>query len=376
MTYFDHSATTPVAEEVFESMKPYLSTCFYNASSLYSGGKEAAAAIEKARQSVADLINADSCEVVFTSGGTEADNTAIISTAINEKEKGRNKIVVSSIEHHAVLDSCAYLNKLGFEIEYLPVDRYGRVDIEDIKKAVDDKTALLSVMYVNNEIGSIQNVESACAIAHGKGALFHTDCVQALTNTKVDFHAMDADFMSISSHKIYGPKGCGALIIKKGTDFHPFMHGGQQESGMRGGTENVACIAGFGKAAELIKESLSTDVESMLHHKKALIELLDADDTLINSPLDISSPSILNVAFKDVEAEGMLFFLGRDGISVSMGSACNSKSVEPSHVINAIKLPEEYRRGCIRISFGHGQSDEDINLLAKKLIKYKNQLKY
>ena len=376
MIYFDHSATTPVAPKVFEAVKPYLNTCFYNASSLYAGGREAAAAISKARESVAELINASPDEIIFTSGGTEADNTAIISTAVSGREQGRNKIVVSCIEHHAILDSCEYLRKLGFEIEYLKVDRYGIVNADDIRRAVDSRTAILSLMYVNNEIGSIQDIRTACDIAHENGALFHTDCVQALTNRSVNFHELGADLMSISSHKIYGIKGCGALVVKKDVDFAPFMHGGQQESRKRGGTENVPGIVGFGKAAEMLLNSRDDDIENMLRHKKYLIERLEADDVLINSPIGSTSPSILNVAFKNVEAEGMLFFLGRDGICVSMGSACNSKSVEPSHVIRAINLPEEYMRGCIRISFGHGQSDEDCSLLAEKLIKYKNQLKY
>ena len=375
MLYFDHSATTPVAPEVFESMKPYLSDMFFNASSLYRGGRNAKTAIEEARTSVAALVNAEAEEVVFTSGGTEADNMAIISGAAYGKEHGRTKLLISPIEHHAILESCEYLSRFGFETVFLPVDRYGRVDPDDVRRMADENTALVSVMWVNNELGTIQDVFSICRFAHEAGALFHTDCVQALTNQNVDFKALDADMMSVSSHKIYGPKGCGACIIKNDIEIAPFMHGGQQESGRRGGTENVACIVGFGTAAEMMKQSRNDDVENMKRRKALVSDILSKAGAMINSPEDITSPSVLNVAFKDVEAEGMLFYLGMEDMCVSMGSACNSKSVEPSHVIKAIGLPKDYERGCVRISFGHGQSDEDCICLAERLVSLAKELK-
>ena len=375
MLYFDYSATTPVAPEVFEAMRPFLGDKFFNASSLYRGGRGVHAAIDEARCSLASLCNCAESEIVFTSGGTEADNTAIISGALYGKKNGRTKIVVSPIEHHAILESCEFLKNFGFEIVMPSVDRYGRVNMAELETMIDSSCALVSVMYVNNELGTIQDIYKICDFAHKSGALFHSDCVQALTNQDLDFRSLNADMISISSHKIYGPKGCGALLIKEGVEIAPFMHGGQQEGGRRGGTENVAGIVGFGKAATLLKESRSEDVKNMIHHKRIMTEIFEENNAMINSPENITSPSVLNVAFKDVEAEGMLFYLGMDDFCVSMGSACNSKSVEPSHVIKAINIPREYERGCIRLSFGHGQTDDDCIMLANRISELSKELK-
>ena len=371
--YFDYAATSPIDPLVADEMEYWLRKNCCNASSLYDGGKEAKNAIEKSRASVIKLLDASDAYLIFTSGGTEADNTAIMGGAFYGKAKGRNRIVVSSIEHHAILETAEFLQNFGFELTVLPVDSYGYVTEEALQAAMGSDVCLVSVMWVNNELGTIQDISRLAQIAHDSGALFHTDAVQAISSQNVSFNKCGADMMSVSAHKIYGPKGCGALAIRKGLEIDSFMHGGQQESGKRGGTENVACIAGFGKAAELLFERRSNACIEMKKHRQYMIDQLSAAGARINSPID-GAPTVLNVAFKNVEGEGMLFFLNRDGFCLSMGSACNSKSVEPSHVIRAIKLSDDYARGCIRISFGSNQTDDECKLLAGKIIDIAKRL--
>lgn len=375
MLYFDYAATTPVDPEVLETMLPWMNEAFYNASSPYTGGRRAKAAVEEARNHVAAFLDAEPGEVIFTSGGTEADNTAVIGTALAAGKRGRNRVVVSCVEHHAVLESCAFLETIGFQVTCLPVDQYGRVLPETLRRAMGEDVGLVSVMWVNNELGTIQDIPALSQIAHEFGAAFHTDAVQAVSTQPVSFKDCKADLLSISSHKIYGPKGCGALVIREGTEFVPLLHGGQQERGLRGGTENVPAIVGLGKAARLMAQSRETDRIAMERRKGRMIRCLTGPDVWLNSPPEYTAPSILNVAFRDVEAEGMLFYLGRQGYCASMGSACNSSSVEPSHVIQAIGLPEDFRRGCIRISFGHGQTEEECDGLAVQLLSLAGRLR-
>ena len=374
MYYFDFAATTPVDPRVADEMDLWLRGNCCNASSLYSSGKEAGMAVKTARERVAALVDAEPDNIIFTSGGTEADNTALISAALWGRKQGRNRIVVSAIEHHAILETVEFLESLGISVTVLPTDGEGRISADKLRSFLSDDVALVSVMWVNNEIGTVQDIPALAAVSHEFGALFHTDAVQALPTQNVSLKAGGADMISVSSHKIYGPKGCGALIIRNGLPFYPFMHGGQQESGRRGGTENVACIAGFGKAAELLKKVRGENVSEMARHREQMIMKFKDAGARINSPAD-GSPSILNIAFKDVEAEGMLFFLNMEDICVSMGSACNSKSVEPSHVIRAIAVPEEYARGCLRLSFGHGQTDEECLFVAEKIIELAQRMK-
>jgi len=374
MRYFDYAATTPTAGEAADEMAYWLRRNSANASALYASGREAREAVETARARVAALTGAEPENVIFTSGGTEADNTALVSGAAWGRRRGRDRIVVSAIEHHAVLDTAEFLKTLGIKVTVLPVDPAGRVEPETLRGAMGEDVALVSVMWVNNELGTVQDVAQLGAIARAYGALFHTDAVQALTTQDVDLKASGADMISVSSHKIYGPKGCGALIVRDRGVVTPLLHGGQQENGLRGGTENVAAIAGFGKAAEMEKKLHSAALENMARCRAYMLEKLSGPSIRINSPRD-GAPSILNVAFENVEAEGMLFFLDREGVCVSMGSACTSRSVEPSHVIRAIGVPEKYARGCIRLSFGRGSSLEDCAFAAEKLLALAAELR-
>ncbi len=378
MKYFDFAATTPVDKRVFEAMKPYFEEDFFNASGLYAGGKKTSAAVENARAQVKAALHAEGGRLIFTSGGTEADNLAILGTALRS-ESGRKAVAVSAIEHHAVLESAESLKRYGFEIRIIPVDGKGRIVYEKYKELVDEDVLLVSVMAANNETGVLQDICLLSAYAHEKGALFHTDSVQAFPSLRLDPEILGADMITVSSHKIYGPKGCGALWVRDDDLLTSMMHGGQQEEGFRGGTENVPAIAGFGRAAELLEEEREERARESAKHRQTLLSMLLSevkDDIIVNTDLDNSVPGILNVAFRDAEAEGMLFFLSKEGFSLSMGSACNSKSVEPSHVIRAIGVPEDFARGCIRVSFGKGNTEEDVKELGEALIRVYRRLRY
>ena len=373
MKYFDYAATTPVDPAVYDAMQPYLTDCFYNASGLYSGGQRAKAAVEEARGAVMQALGASSGRLLFTSGGTESDNAALMGTASGSDSK-RKTIAVSAIEHHAVLDTAAYLGKTGYKIRVLPVDRSGRVDMDACRAMIDEDVLIVSVMRANNELGVLQDIREIASISHRAGALFHTDAVQAFPHEDIRADSCGADLISVSSHKVSGPKGCGALWMRDGTPFSPFMHGGQQEEGLRGGTENIPAIAGFGKAASLLAEKREKRASYVSGLRDELLTILSGTDFLCNTDLSNSVPGILNIAFKDAEAEGMLFFLNREGFSLSMGSACTSRSVEPSHVIRAIGLPDAYKRGVIRISFGAENTEEDVKELGEALCRiYRNQ---
>ncbi|MFR9191597.1 MAG: cysteine desulfurase NifS [Anaerovoracaceae bacterium] len=366
--YLDYSATTPVKEEVLKEMIPYFTEKFGNPSSLYDMGLESKEAVDKARQQVAALINADPSEIYFTAGGTEADNWAVFGTAEKFRAKG-NHIITTKVEHHAMLHSCAYLEKEGYDVTYLDIDKDGRVDLKQLEDAITDKTILISIMLVNNEIGTIEPVKEAAAIAKKHKILFHTDAVQALGNVPIDVKDMGIDMMSMSSHKIYGPKGIGALFIRKGVRIDNYMHGGAQENNRRAGTENLAGIVGFGKAAQLAKENFDAHVKHSSQMRDYLKDriLSEIPDTFVNGTMDGRHPGNLNVTFEYIEGESILLLLNQFGISVSTGSACSSKSLEPSHVLAALGVPDEMIHGTVRFTVGDMTTKEDIDYVVDNL---------
>ena len=360
--YLDYSATTPVKEEVLKEMIPYFTEKFGNPSSLYDKGLEARDAVTHAREQVAALINADPGEIFFTAGGTEADNWAVFGAADKLKEKG-NHIITTKIEHHAMLHSCAFLEKHGFDVTYLDIDKDGRVDLQQLKDSITDKTILISVMMVNNEIGTVQPIKEIGKIAKEHKILFHTDAVQALGNVPIDVKDMGIDLMSMSSHKIYGPKGEGALFIRKGVRISNYLHGGAQEAGRRAGTENLTGIIGFGKAAELARVHFDEHVKHSSTLRDYLVEriLNEIPDTTLNGTMEERHPGNANITFKYIEGESILLLLNQFGISVSTGSACSSKSLEPSHVLVALGVPVEMIHGTVRFTVGDFTTKEDID---------------
>ena len=360
--YLDYSATTPVKEEVLKEMIPYFTEKFGNPSSLYDKGLEARDAVTHAREQVAALINADPSEIFFTAGGTEADNWAVFGATDKLKEKG-NHIITTKIEHHAMLHSCAFLEKHGFDVTYLDIDKDGRVDLQQLKDSITDKTILISVMMVNNEIGTVQPIKEIGKIAKEHKILFHTDAVQALGNVPIDVKDMGIDLMSMSSHKIYGPKGEGALFIRKGVRISNYLHGGAQEAGRRAGTENLTGIVGFGKAAELARVHFDEHVKHSSTLRDYLVEriLNEIPDTTLNGTMEERHPGNANITFKYIEGESILLLLNQFGISVSTGSACSSKSLEPSHVLVALGVPVEMIHGTVRFTVGDFTTKEDID---------------
>ncbi|HZK88118.1 MAG TPA: cysteine desulfurase NifS [Anaerovoracaceae bacterium] len=368
--YLDYSATTPVKEEVLKEMIPYFSENFGNPSSLYTKGAISKEAITKARSKVASLIGADENEIFFTSSGTEADDWAIIGIADALKSKG-NHIITTGIEHHAVLHSCEYLAKNGYEITFLPVDKEGRVRTEDLKNAITDKTILVSIMYVNNEVGTIQDIKELCRITKSKNVIFHTDAVQALGNVKINVKEFGVDLMSISGHKIYGPKGIGALYIKKGTKISSFMHGGAQENKRRAGTENLTGIVGFGKAAELAEQNLENHIAKVTKLRNYFIDQVfeKIEDVFLNGSRESRHPGNANITFEFIEGEAMLLYLDLLGISVSTGSACSSASLTPSHVLTCLGVPVEMIHGSLRFTIGDPTTKEDIDYVVEKLVE-------
>lgn len=374
--YLDYSATTPVKEEVVKEMIPYYTEKFGNPSSLYSQGLEARDGLEEARAEVAGLINADSREIFFTSCGTEADNWVIEGTADSLKDKGRH-IITSRIEHHAVLHTCQYLEKQGFEVTYLDVDSEGFVNPADLEKAIRKDTILISIMMVNNEIGTVEPIKELAAVAKAHGVLFHTDAVQALGNVPIDVKDLGVDFLSMSAHKIYGPKGVGALYIRKGLKISSFMHGGGQERRSRAGTENLAGIAGFGKAAQLAKQNLKNHIEHCSSLRDYFLHKIEENITGIqlNGSREHRHPGNLNISFDYIEGEAVLLMLDANGISVSTGSACSSKSLSVSHVLEAIGVSVTKMNGTVRFTVGDFTTKEDIDYTVDVLIKVVERLR-
>lgn len=374
--YLDYSATTPVKEDVVKEMLPYYTKFYGNPSSLYDMGLEAKAGIDKARKRVAKLINADSREIFFTSCGTEADNWVLEGASDALRRKG-NHIITSRIEHHAILHTCEYLEKHGFEVTYLDVDSEGFVHPETLEKAIRPETVLISIMMVNNEIGTIQPIKELAAVAKKHGVLFHTDAVQGLGNVPIDVKDLGVDFLSMSAHKIYGPKGIGALYMRRGIRISTFMHGGAQESKKRAGTENTAGIVGFGKAAEMAMEGLSEHIRHSTDLRNYFWEKIESSisGVQLNGPKDKRHPGNLNISFDYIEGEAILLLLNGNGISVSTGSACSSKSLAPSHVLDAIGVSITKMNGTIRFTVGDFTTREDIDYVVDVLIKVVERLR-
>jgi len=359
--YLDCAATTPMRDEVLEAMSPYFKGRFGNPSSIHSFGQEARGAIEEAREKVAALIGGRGEEIVFTSGGTEADNFAIKGTAYASERNG-NHIITSSIEHHAVLESCNFLERRGTRVTYLPVDKYGLVDPEAVRAAITEKTILISIMHANNEVGTIEPIAEIGKIARERGIPFHTDAVQTVGHIPVNVDELGVDLLSISAHKLYGPKGIGALYIRKGTRLVSFMHGGEQERRRRASTENVPGIVGFGRAAELAQSELGKEAQRQTSLRTKLIEgLLERIDRLtLNGHPTGRLPNNVNVSIEFVEGESLLLNLDLEGIAASTGSACSSGSLEPSHVLLALGLSHQLAHGSLRFTMGLYTTEEDI----------------
>lgn len=364
----DYSATTPVKEEVLREMLPYFTEKFGNPSSLYTKGLESKEAVDTARSQVAALIGAEAKEIYFTGCGSEADNWVVFGVADKLKHKG-NHIITTKIEHHAMLHSCEFLEKKGFEVTYLDVEPDGTVKPENLEKAITDKTILISIMMVNNEVGTVEPIKECSAIAGKHGILFHTDAVQALGNVPIDVKEMGIDLMSMSAHKIYGPKGIGALYMRKGLRISNYLHGGAQEMGRRAGTENLAGIVGFGKAAELSREHFAEHVAHCSQLRNYLVEKITAEipDTFVNGTMEHRHPGNANITFKYIEGESILLMLDFKGIAVSTGSACSSKSLEPSHVLTAMGVPVEMVHGTVRFTVGDFTTKEDIDYVVECL---------
>jgi cysteine desulfurase len=364
--YLDHSSTTQVKPEVAEAMYPYFSGKYGNPSSLYAIGREAKKAMEEARQKVADLIGAKKEEIFFTGSGTESDNLAIKGIAYKNRGKGAH-IITSSIEHHAVLNTCKYLEKQGFDVTYIPVSREGLVNPDDVEKAVTDKTILISIMHANNEIGTLQPIREIGELAKKNKIPFHTDAVQTAGKIPVNVDELNADLLSLSAHKIYGPKGVGALYIRKGTILEPMLHGGGHERNIRPGTENVPGIVGFGKAAELAREHLPEE-EKLAGLRDSLIRgILEIEDSYLNGHPKERLPNNANFRFSFIEGESMVLTLDMNGIAASTGSACSSTSLEPSHVLMALGLKPEEAHGSLRLTLGTGNTQEDVDYVVSVL---------
>ncbi|CEA14364.1 cysteine desulfurase NifS [Methanobacterium formicicum] len=362
MSYMDHSATSPVNPEVLEAMLPYFTESFGNASTLYALGREARTAMENGRKQVASLIGAKPEEVYFTSGGTESDNIAIKGTASKLKNKG-NHIITSDIEHPAVEETCKYLEKNGYQVTYLPVGEEGIVKVSDVEAAITPETILITVMHANNEIGTIQPIKEIGALAREKGIYFHTDAVQSVGKIPVNVGDMNVDMLSISAHKLYGPKGIGALYIRKGVRIDPLLHGGGHERGMRPGTENIPGIVGLGKACQIAEDNLEKNMEYVSSLRDRLIQgvLGNIEQSYLNGHPTKRLPNNANFRFTGIEGESLVLQLDAKEINASTGSACSSKKLEPSHVLMAIGLKEVDAHGSLRISLGTENTPQDID---------------
>lgn len=364
--YLDHAATTPVDRKVLEAMLPYFSDKFGNPSSLHSFGREVHDAIEEAREKVADLIGARESEIVFTSGGTESDNLAIRGIAYMNKDKIKEKgphIITSSIEHPAVLETCKDLEKEGFKVKYLKVDRYGVIDLEDLKRSISKGTFLITVMFANNEIGTIEPVEEIGKIAEEHGIIFHTDAVQALGKLCIDVKKLNLDLLSISAHKMYGPKGIGALFVRDGIKLKTIQTGGGHEKGLRSGTENAPGIVGLGEACKLAKERMDSDFSNMVRLRDKLIKGVtgNIEESFLNGHPVKRLPNNAHFRFTAIEGESLILSLDQKGIAASTGSACSSKKLRPSHVLLAIGLSPVEAHGSLRLTLGRENTEEEIN---------------
>ena len=365
MIYFDHAATTPLDNDVFEKMRPYYTEFFGNADSLHGFGRQAQNAVDQARDKIAELLGAKPSEIYFTSGGTESDNWAVLGGAHACKKKGKTHILVSAIEHHAVLAAAEKLEKEGFDVEYIPVNKGGRVEPNEVLKRLKPNTGLVAVMAANNETGAIQPIQEIAKLVKDMGALFFTDCVQYAPYKKIDVNELGADMLAISAHKFYGPKGCGALYIKKGVAIEKHVAGGEQERGMRGGTLNVPSIVGLAAALEKCDRERVENTEKLKTLRTLFLkEILKIDGAKINGEFATDGSdgilSVVNVCFDDVENAAFLYNMDLNGIAVAAGSACASASLKPSHVLTAMGLEERAARSSVRFSFGKDTTKEDV----------------
>ncbi len=366
--YLDHAATTPAHPKVVKAMLPYFAESFGNPSSIHSYGQEAKAVVEEARAKVAKLIGARSEEIVFTSGGTEANSLALIGVAYASEHKG-NHIIATAIEHHAVLEACKFLERRGFKITCLPVDKYGLIAPDDVRKTITAKTILVSVMQANNEVGTIEPVEEVGEIAREAGVYFHTDAVQAVGHIPVNVDELKVDLLSFSAHKFYGPKGVGALYVRKGTRLVSLIHGGEQEKRRRAGTENIPAIVGFGKAAELAGQAMEKEAEQQVYLRDKLIRGLveRIDHIRLNGHPTRRLPNNVNVSVDFVEGESLILNLDLEGICASTGSACSSASLEPSHVLLALGVPPERAHGSLRFTLGRENTEAEVERVLEVL---------
>lgn len=373
--YLDYGATTKTDPRVVEAMLPYFTEKYGNASSPHEVGREAKKALEESRIWVANLINADNSEIIFTAGGTEADNMAIKGVVYwlqHRKPLPDGKkyhIITSPIEHPAVKNTCLYLEKYGFDVTFLKVDQYGRIDLNELKESIREETAIVSIIYGNNEIGTIQDIEGIGKITKEAGVLFHTDAVQAVGKIKIDVKSMNIDLLSMASHKIHGPKGVGALYVRKGVRIEPLIHGGGHERGIRSSTENIPGIVGFAKACRIAKEEFDTEIPRIQAQRDKLIKELTEKipDVTLNGHPEYRLPNNANLAIKYLEGESILLNLDMMGISISTGSACSSKSLEPSHVLIACGDTHEKAHGSLRMTIGRFTTDEEINYIIEQL---------
>jgi len=366
--YLDYAATTPVDKSVLEAMLPYFSDIFGNPSSFHSFGQEAKKAVEGARRIIASFIGAGPDEIVFTGGGTESNNFAVKGVAYKNRKKG-NHIITSSIEHHAVINPCKFLETQGFEVTYLPVDRTGLVDPDEVKRAINERTILISIMHANNEIGTVEPVAEIGKIARERGIIFHTDAVQTLGHIPVQVDDLYVDLLSASAHKLYGPKGAGFLYIRRGIPITPFMHGGEQENGRRASTHNVPGIVGLGKAVELAQKTMHEEAEKLTSLRNKLIEgiMESVEHTFLNGHPTKRLPNNANLTIKYIEGESVILNLDLAGIACSTGSACSSLALEPSHVLLALGLGYEMAHGSVRFSLGRYTEEEDIDAVLSVL---------
>lgn len=374
--YMDYSATTPMKKEVLDTMMPYLTEHYGNASSVHSFGRDAKNAINNSRETIAKALGAQREEIYFTAGGTESDNWAIKGVAKSMKSKG-NHIITTKIEHHAVLHTCETLEKEGFEVTYLDVDEHGMINLDDLKAAIKDTTILISIMFINNEIGTMQPIKEIGAIAKENGVLFHTDAVQAFGNTPIDVNELNIDMLAISSHKIYGPKGIGAMYIRRGVRIGAFIDGGAQERKRRAGTENVAGIVGFAKAAELAIENMDEHIEKLTALRERLRDGImgKIPYAKYNGHPTQRHPGNVNICFEFIEGESLLLSLDLVGVAASSGSACTSGSLDPSHVLMSIGLTHEIAHGSLRLTVGDFTTEEDVDFVVENLVGIVDRLR-
>ena len=366
--YADHAATTPCDKRVVETMLPYFTNDFGNADSQHFYGRDTAKAVADARETIANIIGCKPNELYFTGSGTESDNWALKGVALHRRDKG-NHVIISSIEHHAILTAADWLENNGFRVTRLPVDSTGLVNVSDLEKSIDEQTILVSVMYVNNEVGTIQPIKELAEIAHKHGALFHSDCVQAIPYMKIDVKDLGVDLLTISAHKFYGPKGVGALYIRNGVKLDKLICGGGQERSQRGGTTNTPAVVGMAKALEISQQEMERNNKHIAKLRDHFVDRVLAEIPYVrfNGNKEHCVPSIANVSFEFVEGEGILMLMDFNGIAVSSGSACSSGSLDPSHVLLAMGVPIEVSHGSIRFSFGKDNTMEEVDFTVDKL---------